>query len=105
MKSFFSLLTIIILLFLAGCTSLQVTNIKECGFESDNSRIYFLPKTVIRVLELKKNYRILFPNVLRIQKEIEYYVKADFSKIKKINLSPTDNPVWVQQHGGHLPDP
>ncbi|MBP6949148.1 MAG: DEAD/DEAH box helicase family protein [Candidatus Pacebacteria bacterium] len=54
------------------------------------------PKTFIQVLPQKKNYQILFPNILRIQKEIEYYVNINWDKVEKITLSPTDNPVWVK---------
>lgn len=54
------------------------------------------PKTVIRVLEDKNKYRILFPNILRVQKEIEYFVNINLKNVKKITLSSTDNPVWVQ---------
>jgi type III restriction enzyme len=54
------------------------------------------PKTFIQVLPQKKQYQILFPNILRIQKETEYFVDIDWSKTEKLTLSPTENPVWVQ---------
>jgi type III restriction enzyme len=54
------------------------------------------PKTLIQVLKEKDKYRILFPNILRIQKEIEYFIDVDWKKVDKITLSPTKEPVWVQ---------
>ena len=54
------------------------------------------PKTFIQVLPQKKQYQILFPNILRIQKETEHFVEIDWKKTEKIPLSPTENPVWVQ---------
>lgn len=54
------------------------------------------PKTLIQVVKEKEPYKILFPNILRIQKEIEYFIKIDWNKVESLNLSPTDNPVWVQ---------
>lgn len=54
------------------------------------------PKTFIQVLPQKKQYQILFPNILRIQKETEYFVDINWKKTEKITLSPTENPVWVQ---------
>lgn len=54
------------------------------------------PKTYIRVLENKKKYQILFPNILRIQKEIEYYINLDWKKVEKMSLSPTEHPVWTE---------
>ncbi len=54
------------------------------------------PKTYIQVLPQKKQYQILFPNILRVQKETEYYVNIDWKKTEQMTLSPTQNPVWVQ---------
>ncbi len=54
------------------------------------------PKTLIQVLKEKEKYRILFPNILRIQREIEHFVDINWKNIKKITLSPTTEPVWVQ---------
>jgi type III restriction enzyme len=53
------------------------------------------PKTFIQVLPQKKQYQILFPNILRIQKETEYFVDINWSKVDQLRLSPTDIPVWV----------
>lgn len=53
------------------------------------------PKTFIQVLPQKKQYQILFPNILRIQKETEYFVDIDWSKTEKLTLSPTTTPAWV----------
>lgn len=54
------------------------------------------PKTFIQVIKEKAQYKILFPNILRIQKEIEYFVSVNWNKIDKLLLSPTNDPVWVQ---------
>lgn len=54
------------------------------------------PKTFIQVLDHKKQYQILFPNILRIQREVEYFVDINWKKVEKITLSPTDIPVWVK---------
>jgi len=54
------------------------------------------PKTFVSALQQKKQYQILFPNILRIQKETEYFVDIDWGKTEKLSLSPTENPVWVQ---------
>lgn len=54
------------------------------------------PKTLIQVQKNKDKFRILFPNILRIQKEVEYFVNIDWKKVEKITLSPTKEPVWVQ---------
>ena len=52
-------------------------------------------KTFIQVLQQKKQYQILFPNILRIQKETEYFVEIDWKKTEKLNLSSTTTPTWV----------
>jgi len=54
------------------------------------------PKTFIQVLKDKKQYQILFPNILRVQREIEYFIEIDWKKTEKITLSSTKDPVWVQ---------
>jgi type III restriction enzyme len=53
-------------------------------------------KTFIQVFDVKKQYQILFPNILRVQREIEYFINIDWKKAEKITLSPTNDPVWVQ---------
>ena len=52
-------------------------------------------KTFIQVLQQKKQYQILFPNILRIQKETEYFVEIDWKKTEKLHLSSTTTPTWV----------
>ncbi|HTE48382.1 MAG TPA: DEAD/DEAH box helicase family protein [Candidatus Paceibacterota bacterium] len=54
------------------------------------------PKTLIQVVQDKEHYKILFPNILRIQKEMEYFIDVNWSKVEKLKLSPTNEPVWVQ---------
>ncbi len=54
------------------------------------------PKTFIQVLKDKKEYQILFPNILRVQREIEYFIDINWEKTEKITLSSTEDPVWVQ---------
>lgn len=54
------------------------------------------PKTFIQVQKDKKQYQILFPNILRVQREIEYFIDIDWDKTEKITLSSTEDPVWVQ---------
>ena len=40
------------------------------------------PKTFIQVLKNKKQYQILFPNILRVQREIEYFINMKIISIE-----------------------
>ena len=52
-------------------------------------------KTFISVLPQKNKYQILFPNILRVQKETEYFIEIDWDKVDEILLSSTNTPTWV----------
>ena len=53
-------------------------------------------KTYVQVLESKNKYNINFPNIIKIQKEIEYYVDINWDKVDELVLSPSEIAAWVQ---------
>ena len=61
-------------------------NLLELRSELDKSEDE-KPKTFIQVLPEKKQYQILFPNILRVQKETEYFVDIDWKKTEKLTVA------------------